>query len=222
MEDACHKSLVKLLIRTSESVGALTFSGPGRSLKLAVAAVFAALIALGTILSFPLPPPVFELTWAPAIFLALSALSDKWTAVTATAVGSFAGEFYNVSFKPGGSPIYPFGMLWARAPEALIVYWGARKGGRWLVASMVLATVYETLAFFVSDGLFYTYGLFGYGSPVSLEQGFALALPDFATMADAIFIPVALGIILAARPAFRRLGFPVAPSPALRASKSQP
>lgn len=207
-----HKSLVKLLISARTTTHSnLTFEGPGRSLKLAVAAVFAAIIALGTILSFPLPPPVFELTWAPAIFLALAAMTDPWTAVTATAVGSFAGEFYNVSFKPGGSPIYPFGMLWARAPEALIVYWGAKKGGRWLVASMVFATVYETLAFFISDGLFYTYGLFGYGSPVTLAQGFIYALPDLATMADLVFIPVALGIIFAARPAFRRLGFRTKP-----------
>ncbi len=185
----------------------MTFKGPSRSLKLAVAAVFAALIALGTILSFPLPPPVFELTWAPAVYLALAALSDRWTALSATAIGSFIGEFYNVSFKAGGSPIYPFGMLWARAPEALIVAWGANRGGKWLVASMVAATVYETLAFFISDGLFYTYGLFGYGSPVSLYTGFLAAIGDFATMADLAFIPVALVIIYAARPAFRRLGF---------------
>ncbi len=131
--------------------------------------------------------------------------------MTATAIGSFIGEFYNVSFKSGGSPIYPFGMLWARAPEALIVAWGASKGGRWLVISMVLATVYETLAFFVSDGLFYTYGLFGYGSPATAYAGFLAAVPDFATMLDVAFIPLALGIIYAARPAFRRLGFPVKP-----------
>jgi len=186
--------------------------GPRKSLKLALASVFAAIIALGTILSFPLPPPIFEITWSPAIFLALAVLADRWTAVTATAVGSFIGELYNVSFKSGGSPIYPFGMLWARAPEVLIVAWGASRGGKWLVASMVVATVYETFAFFVSDGLFYTYGLFGYGSPTNLLGGFALALPDFATMFDLAFIPAALLIIYSARPAFRRLGFPVKPS----------
>ncbi len=187
----------------------MTFAGPRKSMKLALASVFAAIIALGTILSFPLPPPIFEITWAPAIFLALAVLSDRWTALTATAIGSFVGEFYNVSFKPGGSPIYPFGMIWARAPEVLIVAWGASKGGKWLVGSMVFATVYETLAFFVSDGLFYTYGLFGYGNPTDILGGFTLALPDFATMADLAFIPAALLIIVAARPAFRRLGFPV-------------
>jgi hypothetical protein len=189
----------------------LTFSGPRKSLKLAVAAVFAAIIALGTILSFPLPPPVFEITWSPAIFLALAALSDRWTAVSATAIGSFIGEFYNVSFKSGGSPIYPFGMIWARAPEILIVAWGASRGGKWLVFSMVIATIYETLAFFLSDWAFYTLGLFGYGSPETAYAGLVAASSDFVTMADLAFIPVALGIIYAARPAFRRLGFPAKP-----------
>ena len=171
--------------------------------------VFSALIAVGTILSIPLPAPLYEITWSPAIYLALSAFSDRWTAFSATAIGGFIGEAFNVAFKGGGSPIYPFGIVWARAPEALIVAWGAKKGGRnWLVFSMVLATVFETLAFFVSDGLFYTYGLFQYGSPEGLLAGFGIdAAPDFFTLVDLAYIPIALAIIYAARPAFKRLGF---------------
>jgi hypothetical protein len=177
------------------------------SVKLAVVAVFSALIAVGTILSIPLPAPLYELTWAPAVYLALSALSDRWTAFSATAIGGFIGETYNVAFRGGGSPIYPFGIVWARAPEALIVAWAAKKGTRWLVVAMVLATVFETVAFFVSDALFYTYGLFQYGSPESLNSGIVAASPDFFTMIDLVYIPIAIAIIYAARPAFRRLGF---------------
>jgi len=184
----------------------LPFSGPRRSLKLAVTAVFAALIALGTFFSIPVPQPLYEITWAPAIYLALAVLTDRWTAFSATALGGFIGEAINVSYK-GGSPIYPFGMVWARAPEVLIVAWGARKGNKWLAFSMVVATVFETLAFFFPDWLFYTYGLFSYGSPESLGLGFAAAISDLGTMVDVIFIPVAFGIIYAARPAFERLGF---------------
>jgi hypothetical protein len=178
-----------------------------RSVKLAVAAVFAALIAVGTILSIPFPPPLYEITWAPAIYLALSALSDRWTAFSATAIGGFIGEAYNVAFRGGGSPIYPLGMVWARGPEALIVAWGAKRGGRWLVGSMVLATVFETLAFYVSDGLFYSYGVFQYQNYGGLLSGFGAASSDFLTMIDVAFIPLALAIIYAARPAFKRLGF---------------
>ena len=54
---------------------------------------------------------------------------------------------------------------------------------------MVLATVYETVAFLIPDWLFYTYGLFGYGNPGDLYTGFFAALPDLGTMVDLAFIP---------------------------------
>jgi hypothetical protein len=177
------------------------------STSLAVTAVFSALIALATTLSIPLPPPLYEITWAPAIYLALAALADPVTSFAATGFGSFIGEAVNVSFKAGGSPIYPVGMIWARAPEALIVAWAKKRGERALAIAMVGATVFETMAFFLSDWAFYVYGLFGYGSPSSFWAGLFSASPDFFTMVDVAYIPVALALIRAARPAFRRLGF---------------
>jgi hypothetical protein len=178
----------------------------GVSVRLAVTAVFAALIAVGTILSIPLPPPLFEITWAPAIYLALALLSDQWTAFSATAIGSFFGEAYNVATR-GGPPIYAVGMVWARAPEVLIVAWARRRGWKTITAAMVLATVFETVAFLIPDWAFYTYGVFGYGSPVSVITGFYTALPDVFTMVDIVFIPIAIVLVRAAAPAFRRLGF---------------
>lgn len=177
------------------------------NVRLAVVAAFAALIALGTVLSIPLPPPLYEITWSPAVYFALAALTDGGTAFSATAIGSFLGEAYNVAYKAGGSPIYPFGMVWARAPEALIIAWASGKGSKALATAMVAATVYETVAFLVPDWLFYTYGLFGYGSPASLAAGFTSALPDVFTMVDLAYIPVAFALIRAAGPAFKRLGF---------------
>lgn len=178
------------------------------SVRLATVAVFAALIALGTsLLAIHLPPPLYEITLAPAFYFALAALSDRWTAFSATAIGGFIGEAYNIAFFGGGSPIYPFGMIWARAPEVLIISLAAKRGTKWLVVSMLVATVYETVAFYVPDAFFYAYGLFQYGSPMGLIGGFAAAWSDVFTMLDAAFIPVALAIIFAARPAFKRLGF---------------
>ena len=174
--------------------------------SLSVMAVFGALIALGTFFSIPMPPPLYEITWALAIFLALSAMVDIPTSASAIAIGSFLGEAINVSTK-GGSPIYPLGIVWARVPEALIVGWARKRGNKTLAISMVAATVFETLAFFFPDWLFYTYGLFQYGTPTSAALAFDSAAFDFGTMADVVFIPVAFGIIKAARPAFRRLGF---------------
>jgi uncharacterized membrane protein len=184
---------------------------PRPSVTLAVTAIFSALIAIGTMVIIPLPKPLAEITLAPAIYLALAVLSDRWTAFNATAIGSFIGETLNGALY-GYPLIYSFGIVWARAPEVLIVAWARKRGTKALVAAMVGATVFETLAFFFSDWAFYVYGLFGYvcnsGTVCSsVWDAYALASLDFLTMLDLIFIPVAIVIIRASHPSFRRLGF---------------
>ena len=179
---------------------------PKRSTTLAVIAVFSALITVGTVVAIPLPFPLYEITFSPPIYLALAAMVDSSTAFDATAIGGFLGEALNISFR-GGSPIYPFGMVWARAPEAFIVAWARNKGERTLAWAMAGATLFETLAFFFPDWGFYVYGLFQYGSPTNVTTAFIYAAPDFGTLVDLAFIPVAILIIRRARPAFRRLGY---------------
>lgn len=179
---------------------------PERPVSIAVVAVFSALIAIGTILSIPLPPPLYEITWSPAIYLSLAVLVDSWTAFDATAIGGFLGEAFNVAFRGGGSPIYPFGMVWARGPEVFIVAWARTRGPKALALAMIGATVFETLAFFFSDWAFYAYGLFSYSVGAG-ETSLGLASFDFATLLDIAYVPVALLLIRQARPAFRRLGF---------------
>jgi uncharacterized membrane protein len=182
-------------------------TGVSRSKKLATISVFAALIALMTILVIPMPAPLAEITLAPAIYLALAVLVGPWPAFVATAVGSFIGETYNtVSF--GYPPIYILGIVWARAPEALIVGWARIRGLRSIALMMVVASVYETLAFFFPDWAFYAYGLFGYGNQYSgFLPGLAAALPDLGTTVDLVFIPIALAIVKKGRASFHRLGF---------------
>ncbi len=177
-----------------------------RSKTLAVVAIFSALIALGTILSIPLPPPLYEITWSPPIYLALAVLVDTSTAFDATAIGGFIGEAFNVAFRGAGSPIYPFGIVWARAPEVFIVAWARNRGTKTLVIAMVAATVFETLAFFFSDWAFYQYGLFSYSVGAN-QTPLGLASADFFTLFDLAFIPVAFALIRAAKPSFKRLGF---------------
>lgn len=176
------------------------------TVNLAVIIVFSALIALATFLSIKLPTPLGEITWAPPVYMALSILAGPWTGFTATAVGSFLGESLNVAYL-GWPAIYAPGIVWARAPEALIIGWARRRGTKAMVAAMVGATVFETLLFFFPDAFFYTYGLFGYGSPTSWAEGLTTASSDLLTMLDLAFIPVALILIRVARPAFRRLGY---------------
>ena len=176
------------------------------SVTLGIVAVFSALVALSTSLAIPLPPPLFEITWSPPIYMALSVLVGPWPAFLATGLGSMIGEGYNITTR-GGPPIFVLGILWARAPEALIIGYARRKDRTTLAVIMGIATVYETLAFLIPDWLFYTYGLFGYGSPTDLKTGFVTALSDLITIADVIYVPLAFAIIKAAAPAFRRLGF---------------
>ncbi|MDG6951188.1 MAG: hypothetical protein JRN12_05025 [Nitrososphaerota archaeon] len=181
---------------------------PGRSTRLAVVAVFTALVAMGTLFSVPIPPPVFEIIWSPVVFLTLAYFTDPATSFTATALGGFLGEALNVAYKAGGSPIYPFGMVWATGPEILFVYWARKRGTKTLALAMVAATVYETLGFFLSDWAFYAYGLFGYGSPTDAATAFWAAFPDIpSTMFQVVYVPLVLYTIKTAAPAFKRLGF---------------
>ncbi|MDV3244041.1 MAG: hypothetical protein LYZ66_02550 [Nitrososphaerales archaeon] len=184
-------------------------SKPARSIVLGVVVIFSALIAVGTILSIPLPFPLYEITWAPAIYMALSVLAGPLPSLAATALGSFIGESYNIATR-GGPPIFIAGIVWARAPEALIISWARNRRPRTIALAMVLGTIYEALAFFFPDWLFYAYGIFGYGNDnVGITSGFYAASFDFATFLDLLYIPVAFAILRGARPAFRRLGFSV-------------
>jgi uncharacterized membrane protein len=176
------------------------------TVNLAVVIVFSALIALGTFLSIKLPTPLGEITWSPPVYMALAVLAGPWIGFTATAIGSFLGESLNIAFL-GWPAIYAPGIVWARAPEALIIGWARKRGAKTMVAAMAGATVFETLLFFFPDTVFYTYGLFGYSSPQSWAEGIFYASGDLLTMLDLAFIPVALVIIRVARPAFRRLGY---------------
>jgi len=186
--------------------GSSSSKGATRPVVLAVTAIFSAVIAVGTILSIPLPPPLYEITWSPPVYLAMSVVAGPWPALISVALGSFIGETYNVATR-GGPPIFIAGIVWARAPEALIVGWARKKGWKMMGVAMVLATVYETAAFFFPDWAFYSYGIF-YGSDYTgISPGFYAALPDLFTLVDLAYIPVAFALVRASEAAFKRLGF---------------
>jgi hypothetical protein len=181
-----------------------------RTLFLAETAVFSALIAATTALStallgIPLPPPLSEITLAPAVYLTLGVLFPRKVSFLSTAVGSAIGEAINVLIF-GSAPaafaiIYIPGMVWARAPETLVMYRFRRKSVLWLCFAMLIATVYETLAFFFPDWFFYSFTFF-YGTPSGLLTGLSLAAFDFGTLIDLVWVPVALILIKAIRGAF--------------------
>lgn len=173
------------------------------SLTIARIATFSALIVVGTsVARIPLPPPIFEITLAPAFYLAIAALFSKKISFWSTAIGSGIGEAINLVFTPGPLIFIP-GIIWARAPEALMVYKFREKPAPWLAIVMILATIYETIAFLIPDTLFYAYGLFSYAdTPQGLAAGFGLAFSDVFTLLDIVFVPVAILAIIAVRRVF--------------------
>ncbi len=175
---------------------------------------FSALIAFGTILSnvifgVVLPPPLYEITAAPAFYLAIAVLYPRRISFWATAIGSGVGEAVNLFIFGQGAAFaltYIPGIIIARTPETAIVHRFREKTMRWIAASMVIATIYESLAFFLIDWPVYSYTAFYCtGDPCSvsgLAGGFWLASLDLLTIVDIVWIPVAIALILAVRRAY--------------------
>src|SRR5690348_4905221 len=179
------------------------------SLTIARIGAFSALIAVGTILSnvlfgFPLPPPLSEITAAPVFYLAIAALFSRRIGFWSTLLGSAVGETLNIFLfgeAPGAFALtYVPGIILARAPEALIIYRFRNRSMRFLALGMELATVFETVVFFVIDWVVYSFTTFYCPqSPCGssgILNGFVLASFDFGTLIDLAWIPVALILVI--------------------------
>lgn len=185
-------------------------------LDIARIGAFSALVAVGTIISnvlfgFTLPYPLGEITAAPPFYLAIAVLFSRKVSLWSTAIGSAIGETINI-FVFGEAPstwalTFIPGIVLARAPEVLIAHRFREKTRHLLVFGMALATVYETVAFFLIDWPIYSFTAFYCTQPgcssSGLVQGFWLASFDFATLIDLAWIPVALILVVAAQRAFR-------------------
>ena len=185
------------------------------ALTIARIGAFSALIAVGTIISnvlfgFPLPPPLSEITAAPVFYLAIATLFSRRVSFWSTLVGSAVGETINIFLfgeAPGAFALsYVPGIVIARAPEALIVYAFRGRSLRFQALGMGIATVYETVAFFIIDWVVYSFTAFycpqtPCGSS-GIFNGFVLASFDFGTLTDLVWIPLALALVVAARRAF--------------------
>jgi uncharacterized membrane protein len=192
------RSLAQLRCKSPQRLGRTAIAQP-----LAQIAIFSALIALGTgILRIPLPPPIGEITLAPIFYLPISVLFSRKVSFWSIVIGSAVGEAISVT-SSGFPLIYVPGIVWARAPEALIIYKFRNRSMRWIAFGMVLATIYETIAFLIPDTFFYAYSLFSYSGATDLASGFAIASLDLLTLVDLAFVPVAMAIVVIARRRFR-------------------
>ena len=201
------------IIRPRVQVGRPFLTSP--TLDIARIGAFSALVALGTMLTnlllgFSLPQPLGEITAAPAFYMAIAILFSRKVSFWSTAIGSAVGEAVNI-FIFGEAPAafaltYIPGLVIARAPEALIIFRFRQKSVRFLAFVMGLATVFESLVLFLIDWPVYSYTAF-YSSQApcancGLVSGFGLAVLDFGTMVDLVWIPVALVLVVAARGAY--------------------
>ena len=213
------------MIRKTLSVGAPNPTTGSRNIfsrrqedpVLAIARIgtFSALVAVGTILSnvlfgIPLPPPLSEITFAPALYMTIAALFSRRVGFWSTLIGSGIGETINI-FIFGEAPgifalTYIPGIILARAPEALIIFRLRFGTLRLLTIGMVLATVFETIVFFLIDwGVYSLTAFYCPQTPCAASGftvGFGLASFDFATLIDLVWIPVSLALIVAARRVF--------------------
>jgi uncharacterized membrane protein len=158
----------------------------------AQSSVMSALIAVLTVASFPLPPPLSTITLAPvAIFVGSIFLGPRVGFVSAllgSAIGfSIAATVGTAAGAAPGSvlfPIFLLGIMAARGPEGYLI--GVLRTKNEIVA-MVLGTVYETVVFFAIDFL-YTY-------PVLLGLTRSFAFLDFGTLMDLVFIVPAIPVL---------------------------
>src|SRR5437870_6349489 len=97
--------------------------------SLAQIAVFSGLIAFGTailstsFLAIPIPPPLYEITAAPAFYFAISVLYSRKVSFWSTPIGPAVGEALNVFVKilTVENPITIRDTIRARPPHRQII-----------------------------------------------------------------------------------------------------
>jgi len=149
-----------------------------------------ALIAAGTAVSIPMPPPLTAITLAPPIIFLTAILMGPYIGFFAALIGSGAGLYIASAYlpiPPGFLGIFILGIMIARGPEGLIIGL-LRKVTE--VGAMVIGTGFEVVAFFLMD-----WYLFGF------ELAFTLTF--FGTMIDFLYVPVGVGLLRAVRSTLR-------------------
>lgn len=162
--------------------------------KIAFIAVMAALTTLTNLIMIPMPQPLAEYDLSPVLIYTLGVLAEPVTATMIVALAMMLGTGYKV--MTFGFPIvFVFGAMLVRGLEAGLISALVRIRKEetstisiWEIITMVIGVVFETVGFFVLD-----WYLFGWG----------VALTVLPTIVDAVFIPVAIGVIAAVR---KRLG----------------
>ena len=155
------------------------------SKKLAFTAIMSALIAVTTVIAIPLPPPIGSVNLAPVVIFVTAILLGATVGAVATffgcAIGFVAGATLGTINAGPFFFIFLIGLIVARTPMALAAGLLRKKSE---IGGMALGVVVETVIFFAID--IFLFGIAG-------------AIFVLATVIDFIYIPIAIGVLLAAR-----------------------
>ncbi len=152
----------------------------------ALTSIMAALIAVTTIIAIPMPPPLSTITLAPIIIFVAGILLGPSAGLVSSVIGSAVGfmagsSIGTIMVMPGYLYWYLFGIVIARGPMGFSVGLLRKKNE---IFAMIVGVVVETLIFFAID--VYLIGI-------------ALAVFDFGTLVDLVFVPIAYTILIAVR-----------------------
>jgi uncharacterized membrane protein len=159
--------------------------------KVALFSVLVAVTVIANLIMVPMPYPLAEYDLSPVLIYTIGVLVNPPLAGVIIAVAMALGVGYKMVVF-GFPPVFVIGAMVVRGVEASLISFIVRMKGptdaktvsKWEVVAMVVGAVWETVGFFLAD--WYLFGL-----------GFAMTV--LLTIVDAVFIPVAVGVIAAVR-----------------------
>jgi len=159
--------------------------------KVALVSVMVAVTVIANMIMVPMPYPLAAYDLSPVLIYTLGVLVSPLLAGIILAMAMGIGVSYKMIVF-GFPPVFVIGAMLVRGVEAALISYLVRRKDpvdtrtvtKWEIIAMMIGAVWETVGFFLAD--WYLFGL-----------GFAMTV--LLTIVDAIFIPVAIGVITAIR-----------------------
>ncbi|MCD6563855.1 MAG: hypothetical protein J7K23_08100 [Thermoproteales archaeon] len=164
-----------------------------KSSKIAFISVMSALTALMSLLLVPMPKPLAEYDLSPILIYAFGVLTDPLVAGLIIGIGEGIGTtIKTINF--GWPLVFVPGAVIVRGFEAVLISYISQKIkqddkaiSRGEIVALIIGVIWETVGFTIADVI-----LFGPG----------MAMITLLTIVDAIFIPVAIPLIVYIRKTF--------------------
>ena len=159
--------------------------------KMALFTVMTALTVVTNLIMVPMPPPLAQYDLSPVMIYTLGVLMDPLLSGLTVAAAMGIGVGYKM-VTLGFPPVFVVGAMFVRGVEAilisLLVRWRKSPEAKpitwWEIAAMSIGCVWETIGFLAIDVAIF---------------GPAMAMIDIATIVDLVFVPLAVGFVVAIR-----------------------